>query len=668
MSRRVNKYFCAVLLSALIIFLRPGPEAAAGAVTEENPGNVRILILSKDIRKLGEKGAGPMSFDLPPGSYVITSCGTIPLKKLIISRRNGRFELSNGQAGLPPGRLLLTNGSSRSYFTYRAGNDTRLYPLPLEIFFSESEVRLIATENIRSYAIDSAHAELGFYSKSSEEALYALAHAIFARALAAREGAKHSGAHFCDLTCCQSYRGRCGLEFSDTTTISPESGSRIFFGSSGGGIILTGRVFGSDESIKERPQRDVIYSENFTLSMKNHKSWIAEISSAELNSILYEEIKRHITDIFYSPMKEAMVLNCYEGPLSIAPETFRLIVNRKKGWSFIRSNNYSVTLRDGVFTFSGSGLGHCAGMSIEGAVQLAGKGYSRYEILEHYYPWIRYSPPEKSGHDHYFRHVTFDTMTGRLHNIPAGDSFLERRVPFGSVSKLVTLLYLATERKDLFYNHRYRCTGSEKDPLMPARCWDTEGHGNVDISSAIYNSCNLFFASLHSEISLDSYMLWLNKFSQDTGIEVSIPQVKTEKEFALFLAGLNFDYTINIKGLIRLAMLVSEGGCSDARIEKFRERIGPDEFNIICSAMHDTMDIGTGSIKKERHRGTNPSTGIREFMWGKTGTVIAGTNSHCGYGLFLGGYRNFGIVAILRKGTGAVAADYSAATVEMNYR
>ena len=47
-------------------------------------------------------------------------------------------------------------------------------------------------------------------------------------------------------------------------------------------------------------------------------------------------------------------------------------------------------------------------------------------------------------------------------------------------------------------------------------------------------------------------------------------------------------------------------------------------------------------------------------IWGKTGTVISGTNSHCGYGIFIGGSGRNGIVSILRKGSGTLAAGYSA--------
>ncbi len=616
-----------------------------------------------------EGAAEEISFTLPRDSYLETRSGRISPKQIIIRSIEGRFIITDGTDEIKGPKIEVFSHIPGSSVVYSGRDEERRYPLPLEITSTGRELKIIATENIMRYSIDSAAAELGLYDDSASEALYALAHAILARALAATEGSKHAGAHFCDLTCCQTYRGRTGFDFEDTVTIRPEYGRKIFFGSSGGGIILTGAVFGTDSNINDQPMPDVIFSENLTLSRNLYPSWSAEISAGEMNAILYTAIKKRATEIIYSPQCQVMTLNTCEGPFRIAPETFRLIINRVKGWSFIKSNNYTVYSHNGIFIFQGSGLGHCAGLSIEGAVQLARRGYSRYEILEHYYPWIKYNVRKESPAYHYHAFITFDLRSGRIDRSSTSSPFLSRRLPFGSVSKLVTVLYLAAERRDLFYNYRFRCAKNHSDRNLPETCWEEHGHGDMDLRSAIYSSCNLYFASLYSEINRKKYTQWVKTFALETGIDIDLPLVKNDREFAALLAGLDFRLNVSVSGLIKLALLLSPGECEDRRINSFRGKIRTDEFREIHDALRCTMTKGTGSHGAD---GCREGTGIPEYLrpatWGKTGTVISGTNSHCGYGIFIGGCGNTGIVSVLRKGTGSIAACYSSCILSAEYK
>lgn len=656
-TRNRLRPFAAVLV-AVLLFMHPGFNETGSAAVPRLNSSVRILILSRNIKELKEGKADELALELPEGSYAESSSGNISLRKIIITCRGGKFIFAGGGAALNTGSIIINSRIPGSYFTFHAKEGPRLYPLPLEITASGGDPRLIVTEDIRRYSIDSAYAELGAYDQSADEALYALAHAVLARSLAVTEGAKHEGAHFCDLTCCQAYRGRTRFDFDDTVCIKAVHGRRIFFGSSGGGLILTDRIFGTTARDNGTPCRDVIFSENFTLSMERFPSWKAVISADELNSILYPAIKKRATEVIYSPERETMTLNTYEGPYRIAPETFRLVINRVKGWSFIKSNNYNVKLENGIFLFSGSGLGHCCGMSIEGAVQLSRRGYSRYEILEHYYPWITYDIPDPAPAGHYHDYIYFDMESGRVLKSTGGSMFPERKIPFGSVSKLLTVIYLASERRDIFYNYKYTCTSRHTDSELPEKCWEPAGHGETGIRSAVYNSCNLYFASLCRVIDMDHYFRWLSSFTKDAGIEIAIPQIKNRKEFASYLAGTDFRLTVTVRGLVRLAMLVADHRCSDPDLLRCRGRIRPAELIVIRDALRMTMTRGTGS--GEKNAADDSLAAVKKSMWGKTGTVICGTNSHCGYGIFMGGCGGKGIVSIVRKSTGAIAADYSA--------
>ena len=72
--------------------------------------------------------------------------------------------------------------------------------------------------------------------------------------------------------------------------------------------------------------------------------------------------------------------------------------------------------------------------------------------------------------------------------------------------------------------------------------------------------------------------------------------------------------------------------------------------------MKKTFTEGTAKpLMNEAHTLIEPAA-VPSGLWGKTGTIIAGTNSHHSYGLFTGGCNNTGVIVILRKGKGTDAA------------
>ena len=123
-------------------------------------------------------------------------------------------------------------------------------------------------------------------------------------------------------------------------------------------------------------------------------------------------------------------------------------------------------------------------------------------------------------------------------------------------------------------------------------------------------------------------------------------KINRKSDFPHILAGLNFDVAINVDGLIRLNRFLHRKS-----MEASSERVA-----IIFNALHKTFIDGTA--KDENSSSALPIAAI-DRLWGKTGTVIAGTNNHYGYGIFTGGSDSVGIVSILRKGTGANTAKES---------
>jgi stage II sporulation protein D (peptidoglycan lytic transglycosylase) len=67
-------------------------------------------------------------------------------------------------------------------------------------------------------------------------------------------------------------------------------------------------------------------------------------------------------------------------------ENSRLKLARKLGWKTVPGNSYSSRTEDGDVILEGSGVGHGIGLCQRGGADMARKGASFQQILEHYYP------------------------------------------------------------------------------------------------------------------------------------------------------------------------------------------------------------------------------------------------------------------------------------------
>lgn len=634
-----------IIFSALVA--GTGAEKVSGSGPRIN-GKVKILILSKHVRLLKEGKTGSIQITVPASAEFYTGIKRIPARALSITASNNIFTVKTERDSFTAGEFVLYPDNAGEMFYAAVDGTQRSYPLPLYIKNTGEHLELSIEEGVNQFAIDSACSELGDTSESHSEALFALAHLIKARCSLPYLKNKHRGYDFCDLTCCQTYRGRSGKSFDDPVSVSTDGvRNGFFFHTSGGGRLFTESIFNARGRLKS-PPKDIIYSENLMLSGNNNPSWDAAINEHELAGILYPGKRKLLKNLVFDRDREIIFVETEKGSEKVSPESFRISVNRVKGWNFIKSNNYTVMRSGDIYHFSGSGLGHGVGMSFEGALQLAEKGYSRYEILEHYYPEIRYIVPAETV-NFQMQYVVFNPATGDTIRSSGGTSFRNRVIPCGSIFKLFVALYLAEKRPDLFYNYKYTCTDKENDKLMPEECWNRTGHGEMDIRRALYNSCNKYFASLYSRIDRGEFTRWISGFTVKQGIELYLPGIKSGKEFSSMLAGLDFNLKITVNGIIKLNRYLCLPGEEPSSAEK----------EIIFDALHKTFTEGTA--KKTLRESNHPDNKISynatlNNIWGKTGTVISGTNSHFGYGIFTGGTSSMGIVALLRKGTGAPAA------------
>lgn len=652
MKKRTDPVTYTVTLLCSLIFSAQLFTGSAENTPHNTPDSVKILILSKHIRLLKEGKTVKLSLSLPGRSEIDSDGKRIPGNALEITNKNGSVEFSSGNSILEKHDFTVFPGKQGDTFSIILNGEKRLYPLPLHVKYNGTDTELSIEENVNRFAIDSACSELGDLPEKTSEALYALAHLIKARCAIPSLTHKHKGYTFCDLSCCQSYKGISGRTFDDPISIKTAGNKNgFFFNTSSGGNIFTESIFNGSERT-DIPPKDVIYSENMKLSDEKYRSWTASIGETELSGIIYPGKKLLLKNIFFDREKEVLTVESDNGGERFAPESFRIRVNRVKGWSFIKSNNYTLTQSDGFYKFTGSGLGHGAGLSFEGAIQLASRGYSRYEIIEHYYPSVEYTGPGPAVPGRILQYILFNSESGEIIHSSTGISFTNRIVPCGSLFKLFAALYLAEKRPDLFHNYSYTCTGHEKDKLIPEYCWKKPGHGKMSLTGALSNSCNKYFASLYDKIDPEDFRKWTNAFTKQNGIDLTLPPSGDRSGFAGLLAGLNFRTTISVAGIIKLNRFLY----TENRDHK------TEASAIIMDALHKTFTEGTASETDAVTTVHNTLPGYnteKKDLWGKTGTVIAGTNSHCSYGIFTGGKGPVGIVAILRKGTGALAANES---------
>jgi hypothetical protein len=637
-------YLCLIIFTALLFGLLSGLKSETG----QKSGKVKILIFSKHVKLLQNGEINSLELIFPNGTSIDTDSGRVYSKKLSVSFVNNSFIIKSDDRIIRNADLIIHPQKKNDVFQINLNDEKRIYPLPLFISAAKDRIEFSVEADVDQYAVDSAWSELGFTPEQNLEALYSLAYIIKARTELTNLRNKHKGYDFCDLTCCQTYKGLSGKTFNTDISIkTDEIKHGLFFHSSSGGRLFTENIF-NNMTRDYPPPRDIIFSERLVLSRNNFMEWDAAISEIELADILYNGKRVSLNDMVYDMEKELMFIATSPGDEVLSPENFRIKINRVKGWNFIKSNNYVLTRKNGNYVFKGSGLGHGAGLSMEGAVQLAERGYSAYEILEHYYPDIqyKYDIQNKSGNNliDRFQYIVFDYSTGKTIAGNSSDSFRNRVIPCGSLFKLFAAIYLAYERTDLFYNYVYTCTDKQDDKSLPEYCWNKTGHGRMNLMNGLPHSCNKYFASLYRKINQDEFNKWLFRFIAEHGIKLYIPEINRSSDFPNILAGLNFDVSITVDGLIKLNRFLYRKSLEGSS----------EKFAAIFNSLHRTFIDGTA---KDENSSASPmyNESIKK-LWGKTGTVIAGTNKHYGYGIFTGGSDSVGIISILRKGSGAGAA------------
>jgi stage II sporulation protein D len=685
-----------VMMLSLFFFILLIP--AVESRDEHEPGNsdpvVTIDVLSKQVRLLREGSLKEISIAVVDTTIINDTLHNEQVRSRTITVINdsGFRIIADSREVSRPVRIKVDGINDTSTCTVKLQGEERRYPLPLTITLDASGLSFCVTERLSRYALDSARAEYGMAYWKDREAVMALAHIVAARHRYKGKSRSHEHADFCDLTHCQVYRGRTGSDGMDDAWIIDTSAlsENLFFHSRCGGNTFDTRIFTEQTPLRGQggdSVRDYLFQDGTRLCQGPDSHWERSISRDEIVKLLFPDATFGTEAPFaiqYDRKKYVIKVTAGNKTISYPPETFRLIINRVKGWNFLKSNNYTVSAKttgEMMMCFEGEGLGHGVGFCQKGAVALSRRGYNRYEILEHYYPALMFkSPHSGAGTTPYLSYCVFDLASGSVLSISPGSDFLRRTVPPGSIFKLIVSLYLAAERPDIFNEYTYTCPGTNvRDTIMPDRCWNQHGHGTIQIKDAITYSCNLYFASLYNRISIKNFSAFFSRFCQCTGINARLPEFSNERDWSRMLAGLDFRMTFTIGDYIKLVRFLNCGEVFGRPQASCYAGVPYDQRLVIYRALRETCIRGTaGGVTKPYGADCNyqalpenvkeGTQGLAGDAWGKTATVIDGTNRPVSYGMFIGGAGSEGIVAVLRKSNGHMTARWARVMLEQHKR
>ena len=668
------------------------PHVPAANIESEDDPLVKINILSKQTRLLSEGKVNQIALIIQKDTILSDelSSGQLKSNKIIFNFSDGRWFAQDESASDSEKKYIfnykISGAKSDDICVIKLDSEERKYPLPFMAVCDSAGLRFYTWERLSKYAVDSACAEYESRNWKEREAIFALAHIIKARYHYAKKIPQHNDSDFCDLTHCQVYRGKSGsgIIFNEDWGIDYESlKHNLFFHSRCGGHTFNESIFSIQKeetgSGASTGVRDWLFSTGVRLCAGKDSSWSRSISADELAAIVFEKQKPENTSNLTIDRKDnRIIIGSRTNSQIISPETMRLKINRIKGWNFLKSNNYSFTEEIAkdikIFHFTGEGLGHGVGLCQFGALTLSQMGYNRYEILEHYFQDISLKKQKNKtiSYSPYLSYCVFNMLDGTVKNMNAGSGFLQRKIPSGSVFKLFVSMYLAKERQDIFSSYSFNCSGRIADVIMPDRCWKPEGHGNINIQEAIPNSCNLYFASLYNKIVFKDFKKFFKELCEKVSIHADLPEIKTTEQWSRLLAGLDYKISFSVKDYIRVLRYLNFTAENDSVFIPVEQR------TIILKSLKDTFTKGTASGKLKPYGSPKNFDGLAEILkqkesqlhseiWGKTATIIDGTNKPESYGLFIGGLGNIGIITLIRKGNGNLAARWAQVLLSNDY-
>jgi len=227
-------------------------------------------------------------------------------------------------------------------------------------------------------------------------------------------------------------------------------------------------------------------------------------------------------------------------------------------------------------------------------------------------------------------------------NKPFTNRSTQLTYPPGSIFKL-TLAAIALEKKLIDKNKKFECKGEYQFYDTVFKCWNSEGHGEINLNDAIKSSCNIYFYNLMQKIDFDDWYNETIKFGFGKSSLLDLPGGKggiiPNREYMTNhykdKGGWSEGHMLNLSigqgeisvtpiQIIQLVNLIATNGNTYAphlnlnlekeNIEKIRVNYKSSVWDFINTAMYSAVNSNGGTAynaKIDKKLGT---------VYGKTGT------------------------------------------------
>jgi len=247
-----------------------------------------------------------------------------------------------------------------------------------------NNVRIINNVQLEHYVAGVIEAEAGI---AKNEEFYKV-QAVSTRTFALKNMNKHKdeGFNLCDQTHCQVYKGRCSK--TDIMIATSKTAGQVMVDEKGN---LITAVFHSNSGGQTANSEDVWGSELPYLRSVNDSFSVGQRSYYWSQTMKKQDWLDYLKKSFGFPsddvLEQKKVLN-FSQPYRKAYLASGISLRRIREDLKLRSTFFSISTEGDIVTFSGRGFGHGVGMSQEGAIQMAKKGYTYDYILKFYYTGI----------------------------------------------------------------------------------------------------------------------------------------------------------------------------------------------------------------------------------------------------------------------------------------
>ncbi len=258
-----------------------------------------------------------------------------------------------------------------------------------------NELQLLLTLDSERYVAFALTGE----ANANEPAESLQAMAVVIRTYALENANRHSreGFDLCDSTHCQALRlGR--LPSPVKTAVLATAGETLWYRQQRATVFYTQNCGGETEdahAVWPKIHAPYLAAHHDPYCMRHpHGQWHTEISLAQMATILNQQgwkLPPHIDSIRIArrtPSGRTSELDISGDGYhqTVSASSFRFALDRSLGWNQLRSDWYTIALKNATVQFDGRGFGHGVGLCQAGAFQMATEGHSYRQILDFYFP------------------------------------------------------------------------------------------------------------------------------------------------------------------------------------------------------------------------------------------------------------------------------------------